>query len=62
MLSAVMKFVVMVLNMSNNVMMEILNQVMDAQLLVKKNLDGSVQEDLQISHQFVENSSLIEFN
>lgn len=52
----------MVSNTSKDVMMVILNPVMDAVPLVRKNPDGSALEDHPINHRFVGNSSPIEYN
>lgn len=61
-LSAVIKFVEMVLNMNNNVMMEIKLMVMVVVLNVKNNMDGSVQVVHQVNLAHVRNIFLIVFN
>lgn len=57
-----MKFVGMESNTSNNVMMETLLAVMDAQAHVKKNKDGSAVEVLQMHQVSVKSTFLTLFN
>jgi hypothetical protein len=61
-LSVVIKFVEMVLNFNNNVMMEIRKMEMDAIVNVNKNLDGFAVEVHLNKLVFVRNLSQIKFN